>query len=212
MWLRIVLTAVLLAVLGGAYYYFESGDNSGKETKKKEKPKLLDFTPGDVTAFTIKKPDGSSVSLNKFASDWKITDPVKTPADQSMAGQVVSTAASLLGEKDLGAVSDPAEFGLSAPVTLTFVLSGNQTKILEIGDKTPNGSEYYVMAGESGRVYTVDGRSAESMLKSLLDLRNRKLMPFDTLATVSFEIEIVPIPQATKERTMSQIIVFMFFR
>ncbi len=190
MWLRIVFTAVLLAVLGGVYYYLESGGDPGKEAKEKEKPKLLDFTPGDVTAFTIKKPDGSSVTISKSAGDWKITDPVKTPADQNVAGQVVSTGAGLLGEKDLGDVSDPAEFGLKTPVTLTFVLSNNQTKILKIGDKTPNGSEYYIMAGESRRVYTVDGRSAESMLKALSDLRSRKLMPFDTLATVSFEIEM----------------------
>lgn len=189
MWRRIVFTAVLLAVIGGVYYYLESGDGSGKEAKEKEKPQLLDFKEGDVTAFTIKKPDGSSVTISKSGGDWKITDPVKTPADQSVAGRVVSSGAGLLGEKDLGDVSDPAEFGLKTPAMVAFVLSSNQTRILKIGDKTPNGYEYYVMAGESGRVFTIDGRSAESMLKSLADLRSGKLMPFDTLATASFEIE-----------------------
>jgi hypothetical protein len=181
--------AGLLAVLGGAYYYLESG-GSREAAKEKKKSKLLDFAPGNVTAFTIKRPDGSCVTVNKSASGWKITDPIKAPADQSAADQVVSAGAGLSSEKDLGDVSDPAEFGLKTPVSLTFVLSGAQTKILKIGDKTPNGSGYYVMAGDAMKLSAIDGRSAESMLKSLLDLRSRKPMPFDTLATVSLEIQM----------------------
>ncbi|MBF0633837.1 MAG: DUF4340 domain-containing protein, partial [Nitrospinae bacterium] len=130
-----------------------------------------------------------SVSLIRSASDWKIIDPVKTPADQSAAEQVVSAGAALSSEKELGDISDPAEFGLKTPTELTFVLASNQTRILKIGDKTPNGSGYYVMAGDAKKAFTIESRSAESMLKSLFDLRGKKLLAFDTLSTASFEIE-----------------------
>lgn len=190
MWPRIVVTAVLLALLGGVYYYLESGDRSKEVAKENKKSKLFDFEPVDVTSFTIKRPDGSSVSLNKSASGWKINDPIRAQADQDVASQVVSTGAGLVIEKELGDISDPAEFGLKAPMELTFVLSSGQTRILKIGAKTPNGSGYYVMTAEGKMAYTIDGRSAESMLKTLFDLRIKKLMPFDTLATVYCGIEM----------------------
>jgi hypothetical protein len=167
----------------------ESGERSKEAAKENKKSKLFEFAPGDVTAFTIKRPDGSSVSLNKSANDWKISDPIKAPADQGVASQVISAGASLLIEKELGDISNPDEFGLKTPVEITFVLESAQTKILKIGAKTPNGSGYYIMVAEGKVAYTIDGRSAENMLKTLSDLRNKKLMPFDTLATVFCEIE-----------------------
>lgn len=188
MWPRIAVMACLLALLGGVYHYQQSGDVTGEATKEKKKSKLFDFAPGDVTAFTIKRPDGSSVSLNKSASGWKINYPIKSPAEQGVANQAVSAGANLLIEKELGDISDPDEFGLKTPVELTFVLASGQTKILKIGAKTPNGSGYYVMTADGKKAYTIDGRFAGDMLKTLSDLRDKKLMPFDTLATVSCEI------------------------
>jgi hypothetical protein len=163
------MMACLLALLGGVYHYQQSGDITGEATKEKKKSKLFNFAPGDVTAFTIKRPDGSSVSLNKSASGWKINYPIKSPAEQDVANQAVSAGANLLIEKELGDISDPDEFGLKTPVELTFVLASGQTKILKIGARTPNGSGYYVMTAEGKMAYTIDGRSAEGMLYHFLN-------------------------------------------
>jgi hypothetical protein len=77
--------------------------------------------------------------------------------------------------------ADIAQYGLAAP-TLTAVIheSNGKTDQILFGDDVPAGSLVYARFGSDPKVYAVSSSTKTSMDKSINDLRDKRLLTFDS--------------------------------
>ena len=74
-----------------------------------------------------------------------------------------------------------ADYGLDPPsdVVEASLANGSDPLTLNIGAETPTGNSFYIRAGDDRRVFKLAGYQKTSLLKSLFDLRDRKILPVD---------------------------------
>ena len=179
----LLVAVVLLAVLGGLLYW------SNKKKKAEEnKPltdiiKIFSFDSGDIRKVEIKRKDGELVALEKNKDgQWAIVAPKPYRADQDAISSLVSTLATLNADKIVEEKPvNLADFGLADPaLQVTLTLKDGKTAKLLVGDETPTGSGSFVRAEGDPKVYTIAQYNRTSFDKKLNDLRDKRLLVFDS--------------------------------
>lgn len=183
MQLRGLLAALaVLAVLSGAVYF--SSKKKAQEEKKgptSDSPKLMAIPEDQIQQIEIRRKDGKITTLKK-GDKWQITAPEALAADQDSVNSVVSTVSSLSSDRLVEEkAEDLATFGLKAPQLEVIVTrkDGKATK-LEIGDETPGGSGFFAKLDVETKVYTIGSFNKTSLDKTAQDLRDRRLVAFDS--------------------------------
>ncbi len=100
-------------------------------------------------------------------------------ADAAEADALVSSLESLeMDEVVAETPSDLAEYGLAAPrATVRVRLQGaGEPLVLQVGDKTPDGSAVYARVPTAARVFTVPAYVEASFTKKPFDLRDRSVL------------------------------------
>ena len=172
---------ILLAALAGGLYY--SNKQKAAEAAKPPAdtpPKIVALLEGDITKVVLKK-GAYETDLQKTGDKWQITAPMPYPADQSIASQLVASAANVSSDRLVeDKASNLASYGLDSPI-LEVDVTGKGGKIskLKIGDDTPTNSGSYAMLEGDPRVFTVASYVKTGLDKSLNDLRDKRLLTFD---------------------------------
>ena len=181
--------ALLVILIGlGAYLYFvESKRTPGDDAEKREKVFTLEADAIDEV--TIKSEAGESTTLKKSGETWQMVVPVAAPADAAeMSG--ITTNLSTIEEQRL-IDENPGnleEFGLAKPrIEVTFK-SGGQEHRLQIGSKTPTGSDLYAKTGAQSKVFLVASFLESTFNRSTFDLRDKRALAFDRDTADSLEI------------------------
>jgi hypothetical protein len=180
----LLVAAVLLVALSGVVWWSkrhpEAAQSSTANTPAS--PKLAEIPSGQIKSVTLKKKDGSTVEVQKAKDKWTITAPAQYPADQDAVTSMTSslspiTADSVVDDKP----TDVAKYGLNTP-SLTVTVHENSGKSQEIsfGDDVPAGSLVYVRVGSDPKVYSVSSSTKTSLDKSVNDLRDKRLLTFDS--------------------------------
>jgi hypothetical protein len=153
--------------------------------------KVVDIPAAQVQQITVKKKDASPISLKRENGKWQITEPQAYPADQDTVSSLLSALApldadSVVEEK----ATDTAKYGLNAPsMTITLGLSGGKTDKIEFGDDAPAGSLIYAQHGSEPKVFALSTSAKTSFDKSVNDLRDKKLLTFNTDKLTSVELD-----------------------
>src|SRR3954454_8976903 len=180
----LLVAAVLLVALSGVVWWSkrhpEAAQSSTANTPAS--PKLAEIPAAQIKDLTIKKKDGSTVEVQKTKDKWTIAAPGQYPADQDAVTSMTSslspiTADSVVEDK----ATDLSKYGLTAP-SLTVTVHENNGKSDEIyfGDDVPAGSLVYVRVGSDPKVYAVASSTKTSLDKSVNDLRDKRLLTFDS--------------------------------
>jgi hypothetical protein len=182
MGLRLLIAAVLLALLGGGVYW--SNKNAAEEKPAADtSPKILEIPQDQVQQVDIRKPDGAPVVLQRADNgQWQMVVPEKLGVDQDAASSLLSTVSSLPSDHLVEEkTTDFAAFGLDKPSLEVSVTSkdGKMRKVL-IGDETPTGSGYFARLDGDPRVFSVASHSKTSLDKTAKDLRDKRLLTFDS--------------------------------
>ena len=113
---------------------------------------------------------------------WRILEPKPLPADQEAAGQMATAIASLAADKVIEEqAAELTPYGLNVPVTTVTVLrKDGKTDVLLIGDETPTGSGSYAKLAATAKVFTVASFTKTSFEKTANDLRDKRLLTFDS--------------------------------
>jgi hypothetical protein len=172
----------LLAVLGGLTWW------SNKTQKDPAKatdaaPKILTIPDDQFKEIKVQKTGGETLVLRKSDQNkWTIAEPKALPADQDSAGQVASALASLSADKLIDEkATDLAAYGLGAPsLSVTITRKDGKSDNLLFGDETPTGSGSYVKLASDARVFTVASFTRTSVDKTANDLRDKRLLTFDS--------------------------------
>ncbi len=180
----LLIAAIVLVGLTGLLYW----SNQREKAKENEPapdapPKIINVKKDDLARIEINKEGEKPVVLEKSDDGkWKITAPEPLRADESTVDSLVSTLADLDSNRLIEEnAADLAPFGLDKP-KLTVVAKledGKELKLL-VGDETPTGGNYFVKLASDPRVFTLASWNKTSLEKSAWDLRDKRLLTFDS--------------------------------
>jgi len=179
----LLVAAIALAVLSGlAYWSRKHKADEAKQPAPDAPPKILTLDSVQIDEVRLQKSGAEPVVLTKLGDRWEITKPLTTPADQEAVSALVTTASSLISDQ---LVDDKpgslAPFGLDAPATqITLHLKTGKSSTLQFGKDVPAGGSTYVKLAADARVFTLSSFSKSSLDKSLNDLRDKRLLTFNS--------------------------------
>jgi hypothetical protein len=188
----LLVAAVLLVALSGAVWWSKRHPEAAQSSTANSpaSPKLADIPSAQIKSLTIKKKDGATVEIQKVKDKWAITAPTAYTADQDAVTSMTSslspiTADSVVEDK----AADLAKYGLNTP-SLAVTIRENSGKSDEIvfGDDVPAGSLVYVRVGSDPKVYAVSSSTKTSLDKGVNDLRDKRLLTFDSNSLTRVEL------------------------
>jgi hypothetical protein len=160
-------TLILLAALAalGAYVYFFEMKKPEESSTTAETPKVLAYTPEDITALAVADAQGGTAAVQRGEEgEWKVIAPVQDVADPTRLTSLVDRLASLTASRVLTEVTDLAGYGLAAPaLTATLTISDGSKVNLFTGDQTPNEAGYYALREGSPDVYIIFSSTVEDL-------------------------------------------------
>ena len=181
----LLVAAALLAALSGALYWSNHHKPSEATAKAPADapPKILDLKQDNISRIDIRKKGTDDVALTRDASgNWQIVSPKSYRADQNAVSSLISSAASLNSDRLLDSnASNPAQYGLADPsFELDITEKNNSVHKLLIGDQAPAGNNSYAALAGDPRIFMLGSYSKTSLTKSLNDLRDKRLLVFDS--------------------------------
>jgi hypothetical protein len=178
----LLVALVLLAGFGGAAVWVYKHPASDDSKKDANNTKLLTISDDQFKEIKIAKLTGETIDLVKENGKWRMTAPKPLPADQDTAGSIQSQLANLSSDKLIEEkATDLKGFGLDTPtLDVQVIRKDGKTDHLLIGDDTPTGSGAYAKLANDARVFTVGSMTKSTLDKRPEDLRDKRLMTFDS--------------------------------
>lgn len=177
----LLIAVVLLGVLGGAVYWSNKREAS-EEKQADAGPKILSLAEDEIREIRLAKSGEATVLRKGDDGQWQIVEPEPLRADQDAVRSMVSTLASLNADKLVEEkAADLIPYGLEKPaLEVTVVKKDGQAEEIYIGDEVPTGYAHYAKAKDDARVYTIAGYTKSSLDKTPNDLRDRRLLTFES--------------------------------
>jgi hypothetical protein len=178
----LLIAVVLLAVLGGVTWWSNKKEADKAKTPTDTSVKLLSIPDDQFQEIKITKVTGELLNLKRENGKWRMTAPQALPADQDAAGSMVSALANLNADKVVEEkAADLKAYGLDRPtLDVQIVRKDGKTDHLLIGDDTLNGSGAYAKLANDAKVVTVGSFTKTSLDKRPDDLRDKRLLTFDS--------------------------------
>src|ERR1022692_1999702 len=178
----LLIATVLLAVLGGVMWWSNKKEADKAKTPADTSVKLLSIPDDQFQEIKIRKATGELLTLKRENGKWRMTAPTPLPADQDAAASMVSTLANLNADKVVEEkATDLKPYGLDLPtLDVEIVRKDGKTDHLLIGDDTLNGSGAYAKLANGAKVVTVTATVKTSLDKRPDDLRDKRLLTFDS--------------------------------
>lgn len=165
------VTAALLAVLiilGGVVYYVTQ-QPAPAATTAPGTTVILSFAPASVTKLTLAG-SGKTTEVDNSGGSWLLAA-TKEPADSGRIGGWVNSLAQLTADRTIDNVSDLGTYGLATPKLTLTVQTGDTSSVVDFGDKTPDGNDYYVRlpkdTAKAKSVYLVSSYLGDDLLSAL---------------------------------------------
>ena len=173
---------VLVLLLGGlaAYLYYVDAEKPVGETE--EKPKVFTVEADQIEELKVSTIAGGVAELKKSADGWSLTSPQTVRADDSEVTGITSNLASVSIQRVVDEnPSNLGDYGLREPVAaVSFKTKGaKEFRTLQIGTKTPAGSDMYAKTADDKKVFLVPGYLESTFGRTPFDLRDKKIISFD---------------------------------
>ena len=161
---NILILFIILLALGG-YFYFSNGSEPPPE---KEEPRVFvwDIEFGEIQHIEIRLPrEDRSEAFVKISQEdkfpWYFDDPQRSEVDVARWGGGIELLLTGPGAERVIAKNATekklTEFGLTQPqMEITLTLEDGDILNVKVGDRTPDGINYYVQAPGSNDVALVD--------------------------------------------------------
>lgn len=190
---NLLVAAIVLAALSGVVWWSKRHPESvpSSTTPTAASPKLVDIPDAQINSIAVQKKGSDAVDLDRKNGKWAITAPQQLPADQDSATSMVSSLSPLTGDSVVeDKPADISKYGLNNPsLTVTISEKNGKSDKLIFGDDVPAGSLVYAQTGSSSKVYAVSSSTKTSFDKSLNDLRDKRLLMFDSNNLTRVELD-----------------------
>lgn len=188
-----IIIIIILVGLGITYFLFLH--NSEEFITEKNKPsisEIYNLPTNEIQRIDIKYEDSGLQDLTLIKdtySNWKITSPFKTNADNSKINEMISDFVNKQIKEKLE-VTDYKKYGLEPP-TIKIKLWTNQDslpKIFAIGKQAINYSVYTKESTED-HIFLIESSALQDLSKSPIEIRDRSVLSFNpkTITQIHFE-------------------------
>jgi hypothetical protein len=177
--LRSFLVLLIILIGLGAYLYFvESkrtpGDSGGKRDK------VFAVEADKIEEIRIRSASGETTTLQKKGAEWQIVEPVVAKSDEAEVSGLTSNLSSLEIQRVVDEnVSDLKQYGLAEPRVEVAFKSGGQERRLQIGEKTPPGTDLYAKLADETRVFLIASYLDSTFNRTTFDLRDKAVLKLD---------------------------------
>lgn len=169
------LIVVLVAVALGSFVYFYDSKHAPKPPSEDTSKPAFSVKAADVTGVTIHR-KSDTVALTK-GSDWELSEPIDTRADQSAVGGIVDDIGSLNVQRSFAPTDNLSKYGLADPaVKIVFQLKSGASHTIQLGDKDFSNSSVYALIDDSKNVNLVSTALLDETTKPVAQLRDRSLI------------------------------------
>jgi hypothetical protein len=179
-------SAILLAIalaLGAFVYFYEIGGEDARREAEEQARRLFPAVEQDAVEWiALATREGIEARLERREGSWSLAEPVVFPADRFAVDGMAANLAGLVSEAALENPQPLLEYDLDDAARTVRFSAGGQERALLLGRQTPVGSNTYAKTGGSDAVYTVQTYKAQSFDKALDDLREKRILDFDTSA------------------------------
>jgi len=189
-----LLTAsFLLLVLSGTIWWSnKKAATPDKTPAASTTVKLLNVPEDQIQSIDIKKRDGDHVQVQRRDSKWQLVTPELLSADPDAVTSMLSNLSSLSSDRSIEEKATSLDqYGLAQPAMELNITDKNKksTRLL-FGDDTPAGSAVYAAIAGDPRVFVLSSYKKNSFDKSANDLRDKRLLPFDSDKVSSIELTV----------------------
>lgn len=182
--IAVALAAVGLAIAGvevGAALKERSRASAPADAGSPQSVPILRLDPRDIVAIDLSSAAGP-VKLRRTAGAWSLAAPVEAPVKDDAVQALLETFSALYSERVVDErPADLAPYGLAGPsVVAQATLADGSTRELRLGDRTPAGTTWYLMAAGDPRVFAVWMNHGQRLSAGVNDLlAPRKLLTID---------------------------------
>ncbi len=181
---RLLVALAVLAALGGGIYWSNRAKKAEEGKPAKDAPPdILKIPEDQIQRLELRRTGAEPLLLQKSASgQWEMLSAPKWPVDQEAAGGIVNTLASLTSSRLVEEkTADLSQFGLASPsLDVTVGRKDGKTSKLLIGDDSPAGGGSFAKLEGDPRIFTIASYSKSSFDKTARDLRDKRLLTFDS--------------------------------
>ena len=190
------LVVLLCAIaLGAGVYYFDwKKGNEKKPDADTSKPAFTSLQPSDVTSLTISHPSqpaSAPLRFEKQGTDWRISQPVSTEADQPTAAGLVDQVAFLrVAQTEPGTEDRRKAYGLDpAQLSIEFQLANGTKHSIQLGNADFTNENVYAVIDGGQSVSLLPQLLATAAGKSLDDMRDRTVLHLSVDQVNSVELK-----------------------
>jgi hypothetical protein len=164
----------IFALLAAYLYYFEGIREKARLSEEERARLLFQVEPDKISALRLSPAGHKPLALVRDGQ-WRLTEPIQSPADAFALRGLLAALAGLKTERQVeDAAQDLRPYGLDRPTLhLAFEAEGHWHQ-LRIGAKTPVGDHFYASGDEETRVVLLAASQAPALNKSLWDLRGKE--------------------------------------
>jgi hypothetical protein len=172
------LILLIIAIPIAWYAYYDSTKGPIDDSPKRDK--VFTVEAEKIEELEIKSESGDRTTLRRKGTDWEIVQPVTAPSDQAAVSGITSNLTSVeiqrvIDEKP----ADLKEYGLADPrVEVAFKANGQQRR-LQLGQKTPSGSDVYAKLSDDPKVFLVSSYLDSTFNRGTFDLRDKSVLKLD---------------------------------
>ena len=175
---RSLILLVVIAIPLGWYAYRDFQKPAGEDGPKKDK--VFTVEADKIDQLEIKSESGDRTTLRRKGSDWEIVQPIAAPADQAAVSGIASNLSSVEIQRIIDEnPADLKEFGLAEPRVEVAFKSNGQQRRLQLGQKTPSGSDVYAKLPDAKKVFLVPSFLDSTFNRSTFDLRDKSVLKLD---------------------------------
>jgi len=152
---------------------------------------LLDFEEKEILELSLQS-ENKTINVVRGESDnWEIQSPIKTGADLATVNSLLfDLKAARINTFIKISMETPESFGLDAPKK-SFSLKMKDSKIwtLQLGNQSADGQQVFAQRTGEATVFSISKEVVDKLFRSLHDLRNKKLLSFESedVNTISIE-------------------------
>ena len=187
---NLLIAAVILAALSGVVWWSKRHPEAPASSTTPPSPKLADIAAAQIKQIDLTKKDGTTITIRHENGKWSLTSPEPLPADQEAVNSLTGALNPVTGDSVVeDKPSDVAKYGLKTPsLTVTVNQVNGKSDHIYFGDDVPAGSLVYARVDSDPKVYTVSSSTKTSLDKTANDLRDKRLLTFDSNRLTRIEL------------------------
>ena len=175
--LRFIILVLILIPLGW-YAYYDSTKGPIDDSPKRDKVFVVEADK--IDELEIKSESGDRTTLRRKGSDWEIVQPLTAPPDQAAVSGITSNLASVEIQRLIDEnPTDLKEFGLAEPRVEVAFKSNGQQRRLQLGQKTPSGTDVYAKLADEKKVFLISSYLDSTFNRGTFDLRDKSVLKLD---------------------------------